>query len=443
MAWAPYVADITFFKYDRVIRINLPETEASIQDILNQIRDYEDELDFLDYGHIANAYGKQSLGSGAYVGITLELINNWRIQYQDRAAGPTVTAYITGGNLVAINDYDNNPVKPSDYVTVVIAQSTSPSIITPPEDVNMLYLIESLRGKHKSIGSVYYWDPTSGDDANDGTQPGDAVATFAQAQSLCTAGAHDIIFCLSTDSSGVTTVTETLNITVPTLQVRGPGYPFQLIPSSSGTDTITIAADGVSVEGLYVSTAAGGTDNGITVYTASGTVDGASIKDVWINSATGNGIDVSNATRTTIDTCAIEDSTGNGIAIGDSATLSKIKTCIITGNADGVDLAGTGLTDNILENNVIYNNTTNGIDVGSGVVRTGIRLHHTFSGNTTNVNDNGTDTFQDTSGAITAGDIDSIVDGVWDEVIGDHLTAGTTGRTLRDAKTKATLASLK
>jgi hypothetical protein len=87
--------------------------------------------------------------------------------------------------------------------------------------------------------------------------------------------------------------------------------------------------------------------------------------------------------------------------------------------------------------------TCSGIDIGTGVTRTGIRLHHTFSGNGTNINDNGTDTFQDASGTITQGDIDNIVDGVWDELITGHTTAGTAGRTLRDAKTRATLASLK
>jgi len=98
-----------------------------------------------------------------------------------------------------------------------------------------------------------------------------------------------------------------------------------------------------------------------------------------------------------------------------------------------------------LENNIIYNNTTSGIEIDNDVVRTGIRLHHTFAGNTPNITDNGTDTFQDTSGTITPGDITNIVDGVWDEVISAsaHAGAGSAGKTLRDAKTKATLASLK
>lgn len=44
---------------------------------------------------------------------------------------------------------------------------------------------------------------------------------------------------------------------------------------------------------------------------------------------------------------------------------------------------------------------------------------------------------------ITQSDINSIADAVWNELIADHTDAGTVGRTLKDAKTKATLASIK
>jgi len=434
------MANLTFFKLDRVIQVDVGQTEVTVQDLVNQIRDYEDELDFLDYAHIVNAYGKQDLGGGSQVGITMEIINDWRIQFESPGSGPTITVYIKGGNLVAINSYSDNPIKPSDYVTVIIAQSTAPSIVTPPEDLNMLYLIESLRGSHKALGSIFYWDPTSGSDSNDGSQPNEAVQTFAAAQALATAGAGDIIFALATDSGGVTTTTEKLSITKAGLKLRGPGYRFQLAPSTSGSPTVSISADSVELEGFYIETDSGGTDNGITV-----TGDNVLIKDTWVNSATGNGIDISSTTRTTIDTCAVEDSTGYGINVGATTSLSTIRKCIISGNAKGVNISGASITDNILENNVIYNHASSGIEIGSGVVRTGIRLHHTFAANTPNITDGGTGTFQDTSGTITQGDIDSIVDGVWDEVISasQHAGAGSAGKTLRDAKVKATLASLK
>ena len=77
------MATLTFFKFDRVIQVDDPVegTSVTIQELVNAIRDYEDELDFLDYGHICNAFGKQDLGGGAQVGITMVLINDWRIQF--------------------------------------------------------------------------------------------------------------------------------------------------------------------------------------------------------------------------------------------------------------------------------------------------------------------------------------------------------------------------
>ena len=44
---------------------------------------------------------------------------------------------------------------------------------------------------------------------------------------------------------------------------------------------------------------------------------------------------------------------------------------------------------------------------------------------------------------ISAADLANIADSVWDEVISGHQTASTTGKTLQEAKVRATLASLK
>src|SRR3989344_3955370 len=123
------MATLTFFKYDRVIQVDSPQTQVTIQDLHDQIRLYEEQLINLDYGHITNAYGKQSLGGGAFIGITLELISDWRIAFEARPGPSTILCTVSGGNLVAINAYSNNPIKPTAFTQVNIAQSTSPSII--------------------------------------------------------------------------------------------------------------------------------------------------------------------------------------------------------------------------------------------------------------------------------------------------------------------------
>lgn len=429
---------LTFFKFERLIQIDSPQVTTSIQDLLNEIRLYEEKLINLDYGHIANAYGKQSLGGGAYIGITLELINNWRIQFEARSGPTYVLCTVNGGNLVAINAYSNTSINPTAFTQVVIAQSSSPTIIQPASDLNMLYLLESLQGKNKTLGNIWYWDPTIGNDSNNGTQPSKAVATFAQAQSLATAGNNDVVFCLATHSSGITTITENLTISKNGLKVRGPGFPFQIKPTGSSTVPVTITADNVELSGFYIQPASGGSVNGVTV-----TGDNALIKDCWINSATNNGIDLSSTARSTVQTCAIENSASNGINISNSTSRCIISTSIVSGSgADGVNINGTAVTDNILENNLIYNNVGYGVDVGAGVLRTGVRLHHTFSGNTAGATrDLGTGTFIETQAGGTSAS--EIADAVWDEVLASHLTSGTTGKALKDTKTKATLASLK
>lgn len=440
MAFSPPVASLTFFKFDRVIQVDAGQSEVTIQDLVNQIRDFEDELSFMDYGKICDAFGKQSLGGTEQVGITLVLLNNWRVQFESPGSAPTLTRFVRGGNLVASNDFDDNPIKPSDFVTVIIAQSSSATIATPESDHHLMHMVENLSGTHKSVGNVYYWDPTNGSDSNAGTTPATAVATFSAAEALCTAGGHDIVFALADNGSSVTTYTTPISITKDTVKLRGPGYQFQLVPSSSGTDTVSITGNSVEISGFYISTASGGTDDGISIASS---VNNTSIKDCWIENATSNGIILNGTSRTKITTCAIEGSGAAGISIANSTTLAKITQSIITGSTgDGVELAGSSSTDNIFEDNLIYNNGAYGIDIGTGVVRTGVRKHHTFSGNTSgDTRDNGSATFIEApSSGASASDI---ADAVWDELIDDHTTSGTAGKTLKDAKTRATLASLK
>jgi len=432
------MATLTFFKSEKVIQVDSPQTSVTCQDLLNQIRLYEELPINMDYPLIANAYGKQSLGGGSYIGITLELVNDWRVAFEARGGPDTVLCTVSGGNLVAINQYSDNPIKPTAFTQINIAQSSSPTIIQADSNYGMLYMLESLRGRNRSVGAIWYWNPTTGSDSNDGLTPSNAVATFTKAQTLATAGAGDIIFALATASGGVTTTTEKLAITKSSLKVRGAGYQFQLVPSTAGAPTVNITGDSVEFEGFYVSTAGTGSENGITV-----TGDNALIKNVWVKSARGNGIDISSSARTQVENSAIEDSLGTGIKIGATTSRTKVSQCIISGNgADGADLSGASITDNIFENNLIFNNTGYGIDVGTDVTRTGVRLNHTFSGNTTAATrDLGTGTFIETpAGGASASDI---ADAVWDEIIAGHTTTGTAGQVLKATKLKATLASLK
>lgn len=429
----------------KVITVEKPQITLTVQTLYNEIRLFEEKMPFLHVAQLAKGSGKQSLGGGAQVGITLELVDDWRLSFEARdgieEGGGTILCTVSGGNLVATNQYSNNPIKPTANTQVTIAQSSSPTIIKAESDTTLLYLMENLIGTHKGSGSYYYWDPTSGNNSKDGTTPANAVLTFAQAQTLATDGKYDTIICISGGTDGITTVTETLTITKDGLRIRGPGYPFQLKPTSTTVDTITINAQNVEISGLYVSTATTGVRDGVVV---NGNYN--VIRDCWITAVRGYGVKITTSARTRITNSVIEkcgqSGTGDGINIGNTVTQSLISKCIISENVNGAVLSGTGIADNIFENNLVYNHTSRGIDVGSGVLRTGVRSGHTFAKNTLgNTRDLGTDTFIETqAGGESAS---AIADAVWDEVITGHLTATTTGRTLSDAKKRATLASLK
>ena len=429
----------------RVIEVLAPQTEITIQSLTDQIKDWEDEPSNLTYPVLVKTFGKQALGGGIQVGITAEL-QNAKVSFQARDGTdnpPEVICVISGGNLVALDlaGASMTPIYPTAYTQVVISQSSSATIATPPSDDHLLYLISSLLGRQKSVGSFIYWNPTSGLDTNDGTTATLAVLTFAKAQTLTTAGAGDTIFCVSSHTSGSVTITEKPNITTANLKLHGPGINAKLIPTTTTTPTITIAANNVEVSGFYLETAATGTQNAITV-----DGDNVLIRDCWIGAARSHGIAVTSSARFRLSTSVLENcggsGAGDGINLGNSTSQAHVSQCIINANQNGIVLSGTTISDNIIESNLIYKNTAYGIDIASGVLRTMVRGENTITNNTTgNTRDLGTDTYIETpAGGASAGDI---ADAVWNEVIADHVTAGTTGKTLKDAKTKATLASLK
>jgi len=434
---------LVFDFYNSIIEVPAPDTTLEMQYLINQIRDTEDELTpGMAYSKIADASGKEDLGGGVATAITVRLLDNWRVRFEARSGPDTVQCTISGGNLVG--GPGGNPIAPSAFTQVLNLSSAAGVIATPTttnENINLKYMLASLGTKQRAIGSVFYWDPYSGSDTNSGLTPTAAVKTFAKAQTLATTGAHDVIFCLSSDPSGITTVTETISITKHTLKLRGPGYVFQFVPTTDTNPTISIAADNVEVSGFYISTASFGNENGLVV-----NGNNALIQDCWLENVRGHGIALSSSNLSVISACVMDtcgiSGTGDGINIGNSTQATTITNCIINDSVNGIALSGTNITDNVIGNCLIYKNSGYGITIGSGVNRTMIRDGNTIVKNTAgNTLDNGTDTYIETpAGGASASEI---ADAVWNEVITGVTGAGTAGKMLKDAKTKATLASLK
>jgi len=122
---------LTFDRDNKLILVTAPTVTITVQDLVNAIREYEDDQENMDLPKIVNAAGKQSLGlSGKYVGITMELLDDWRIQFEERTGPDYTRCFVTDGNITAINTYNNEPVAPAAFTWVTIEQSTSPALIT-------------------------------------------------------------------------------------------------------------------------------------------------------------------------------------------------------------------------------------------------------------------------------------------------------------------------
>lgn len=117
---------LSFDRINKVIIVPDTATEVTIQEIYDQARQYENEPISLDLESLVSAGGKDDLGGDVYTAVTATLINNWRLQFEARVAW--TTCYVKGGNLVAINDYGNEPIKTSTYVNVIMLRDVGGTI---------------------------------------------------------------------------------------------------------------------------------------------------------------------------------------------------------------------------------------------------------------------------------------------------------------------------
>lgn len=124
------MATLSFDKINKIITVDAPDTEITIQELINLIRDWEDELENLETPKVADASGKEGLGGGVSVGITVTLID-WYLTFEARSGPTWELCSISGGNLVR---YDTgtltygNPISPSAYTTITLTSSSSATL---------------------------------------------------------------------------------------------------------------------------------------------------------------------------------------------------------------------------------------------------------------------------------------------------------------------------
>jgi len=92
------------------------------------------------------------------------------------------------------------------------------------------------------VGNVFYLDPSDGSDTNDGSSKTKAVATLAQALSLCTANNGDVIIRMK----GTESVTATVTIDVPGVTIIAQDFGTPAYVGGENFTTYNSSATGLS-----------------------------------------------------------------------------------------------------------------------------------------------------------------------------------------------------
>lgn len=117
---------VTWEASPRMIIVASPSVDISMQDLVDTVRKLEDTVRGMSELKLLNASGKEALGGGVTVGITVEL-QNAVVEFAARGGPSYIQCIASGGNLVAVDDMGAaiSPVGPTAFTQIVIAQSSS------------------------------------------------------------------------------------------------------------------------------------------------------------------------------------------------------------------------------------------------------------------------------------------------------------------------------
>lgn len=114
---------LTFTHSLSIIDVESPQTTLACADLIDAIRTEEASERGILYPQIATASGKEALGDGVYVGLTVNLLDAWQVRFWSG----NYIAKIAGGNLVG--GPGNDPVAYSAGVQVLLIQSAASTVV--------------------------------------------------------------------------------------------------------------------------------------------------------------------------------------------------------------------------------------------------------------------------------------------------------------------------
>ncbi len=146
----------------KVIMITSPTTEVTVQELVNAIREWEDDPWNMSYQKVIDAVGKADLGGGVVTGITMTLSSDWQIQFW---AGVGY-GIVKDGNIVG--GYSNQPIKATGGSDTILQLGAVGATIVTAEmeaelaqlqaDIDFIKEIEGGRWKLLNNQMIFYED---------------------------------------------------------------------------------------------------------------------------------------------------------------------------------------------------------------------------------------------------------------------------------------------
>lgn len=254
--------------------------------------------------------------------------------------------------------------------------------------VDTIRIIESQRGHHTGNGTVFYWDPVNGNDANDGLTSLTAKLTWGSGtgvNSLIIAHNHDTVIIIPGEVAGTTRITEQIDVDKGYIFMRGTGRDILFKPTATTGATVSVSAEGVELSGIRIETADTGDGEALIVNGEFGY-----IHDLWIELSQGDGIRLNNTGFAKMKDIHIRNCVGDAIVFRGITQDCKYNVLsdafIISNGGNGVVFEGANCQQNYVwggeDGITIMGNT------GWGVLERGFANANHVIGPTIHIDDN-------------------------------------------------------
>lgn len=114
----------------KTISVTSPTTSVTIQELVDAVRDWEDELCNMTYNKVIDAVGKADLGGNVTTGIVVSLNSEWQIQFWGgsgltKISGGTIVGGVGGESVKATGTAGDLTIVQTPVNTTIVSTSGS------------------------------------------------------------------------------------------------------------------------------------------------------------------------------------------------------------------------------------------------------------------------------------------------------------------------------